>query len=456
MATATTARERRNWLIHSLYVRSEHEEALKLIEEQLRACGGLCEYALYVKGLILRQQGALAESLQLFQAALALNPRSPANLKQVARSLFLAGRHRAAIDVYREAEKADPDDWEVPHATGVCHLHLGAYAEAESAFVTANSIARHTATFLALAKAQLAQGDLRGAAETYADALEYTPDSPEVLTALGLLYYHAGDRLKAFEQLGASLTHNPRDARTVLAAGALIQEAGDFDVALVKYRVAAVHAPNSAQLWNNVGMCFFGRGKHVAAVACLKRAQYLDPFQWAAASNLGLVHLHTAQYASAFHYFNAAANLRPDHAETLMHLAITLGRLDDPDNARAAFDKAVQLAAVARGAGQSAAARGEAIAGGALQPHVLHLNYCVCMARAGAWDVAKTQWARFEALWQNLPAAAHTAQPDVAATRAQLQSMLGEAGGGGTKYPGSPTASAATVPAAPVESKEAV
>ena len=45
-----------------------------------------------------------------------------------------------------------------------------------------------------------------------------------------------------------------------------------MDVALVKYRVAATQTPNSSQLWNNIGMCFFGKGKYVAAVACLKRA----------------------------------------------------------------------------------------------------------------------------------------------------------------------------------------
>lgn len=32
-----------------------------------------------------------------------------------------------------------------------------------------------------------------------------------------------------------------------------------MDVALIKYRVAAVQTPNSAQLWNNIGMCFFGK-----------------------------------------------------------------------------------------------------------------------------------------------------------------------------------------------------
>lgn len=44
----------------------------------------------------------------------------------------------------------------------------------------------------------------------------------------------------------------------------MIQDQGDFEVALVKYRTAAKLIPESPQLWNNVGMCFFGKKKFVA------------------------------------------------------------------------------------------------------------------------------------------------------------------------------------------------
>jgi tetratricopeptide (TPR) repeat protein len=53
--------------------------------------------------------------------------------------------------------------------------------------------------------------------------------------------------------------------------------------------MVAWQTPNSAQLWNNIGMCFFGKDRYVAAVACLKRALYLDPFEWIISYNLGLV-----------------------------------------------------------------------------------------------------------------------------------------------------------------------
>lgn len=43
-----------------------------------------------------------------------------------------------------------------------------------------------------------------------------------------------------------------------------MQTHGDFDVALTKYRVAACAVPESPPLWNNIGMCFFGKKKYVA------------------------------------------------------------------------------------------------------------------------------------------------------------------------------------------------
>ena len=140
----TTNREKRNWLIHSLYIRQDFKACmevcssafrcthflarsevsargeywetekvrgggggviegpavaprsrgwrcrahvwcgspLQVVETQLQECNNNCEYAMYVKALIKRQRGQIAESLQLFQAATCINPHNVANLKQ--------------------------------------------------------------------------------------------------------------------------------------------------------------------------------------------------------------------------------------------------------------------------------------------------------------------------------------------------------------------------------------
>jgi len=192
-------------------------------------------------------------------------------------------------------------------------------------------------------KAHELKGDLDGALETYLEALEFSPDSTELLTTVGMVFMRKGDTDKAFEYLGNSLTHDPRDPKTILAAGSIIQDHRDWSVALVKYRVAAVRTPHNPHLWNNIGMCFFGLEKYIAAVACLKRAAYLDPFAWIVQFNLGIVHLRTGQYASAYHHLFAAAQRNRRYPKCFQYLGIALARMEDPGNATEMFERALKL-----------------------------------------------------------------------------------------------------------------
>eukprot|EP00405_Crypthecodinium_cohnii_P034770 CAMPEP_0206533174 /NCGR_PEP_ID=MMETSP0325_2-20121206/4805_1 /ASSEMBLY_ACC=CAM_ASM_000347 /TAXON_ID=2866 /ORGANISM="Crypthecodinium cohnii, Strain Seligo" /LENGTH=430 /DNA_ID=CAMNT_0054029761 /DNA_START=28 /DNA_END=1317 /DNA_ORIENTATION=- len=384
-------REKKNWLINLFYVRQEFKECSEVIEEQLSESNGLCEYALYVKALIKRQQGQVQESLQLFQAVTCINPHNVHNLKQVGRSLYLLGKHRAAIEVYDEAQKVSPDDWEIWHNKGLCHMYLRQYENAVECFSQANSIQRHDVTFMQLGKVYALQEDYKSAIDVYTEALEFSPEHAELLTTLGILYLRMGENLKAFDYLGSALTHDPKNAKTILAAGSIIQDHSDMDVALIKYRVAAVHTPNSAQLWNNIGMCFFGKTKYVAAIACLKRSLYLDPFEWIISYNLGLVHLNTGQYASAFHYFSASINLKPDFPTSYMYLAITLSRLDDFANAVSAYEKAIDMES----------------------DHMFHLNFAITLFNHGDTKEAKRQFTLFNDLYGQQDEETRNSDPDV-------------------------------------------
>ncbi|XP_032089484.1 Bardet-Biedl syndrome 4 protein homolog isoform X3 [Thamnophis elegans] len=171
----------------------------------------------------------------------------------------------------------------------------------------------------------------------------FSPENTELLTILGLLYLELEIYQKAFEYLGNALTLDPCNYKAILAAGSMMQTHGDYDMALSKYRIAACTVPESPLLWNNIGMCFFGKKKYVAAISCLKRANYLAPFNWKTLYNLGLVHLTMHQYASAFYFISAAVHLQPKLAELYMLLAVALRNLEDLDNARLAYQKALSL-----------------------------------------------------------------------------------------------------------------
>lgn len=398
---AKQVREKTNWLIHMLYIRQDYDQCLEKIEEALKGCNGMAEYPIYVKALIKRQRGEIQDSLQLFQAATCLNPHNVCNLKQVGRSLYLLGKHKAALDVYEEAQRIGIDDWEVWHNKGLCNMYLKQYEGAADCFKRANAIQRHDATYMQLGKVYTLQEEYKTAIEVYLEALEFSPENPELLTTVGLLYLRLGENYKAFDFLGNSLTHDPRNPKTILAAGSIIQDHQDMDVALVKYRVAAVQTPNSAQLWNNIGMCFFGKQRYVASIACLKRALYLDPFEWIISYNLGLVHLNTGQYASAFHYFSTSINLKPDFPSSYMYLGITLNRLDDSENACAAYEKAIDME----------------------EDHLFELNYAITLFNNDDVDKARAHYAEFEKLWARLDEDTKNADQEVV----EQQQALGEA-----------------------------
>ena len=355
-------REKFNSHLHSLYVRQDFESCLRCIESVLSECKGMSEYPVYVKALIKRQRGEIQESMQLFQAATCLNPQNVCNLKQVGRSLYLLGKHKAALDVYAEAQRLGIDDWEIWHNKGLCNMYLKQYEMAADCFRRANAVQRHDTTYMQLGKVFTLQEDYRGAIDVYLEALEFSPENPELLTTLGLIYLRLGENYKAFDFLGNSLTHDPKNPKTILAAGSIIQvrcsaacrksahaahaarararaRAGPLghgccarqvprrrcaDAQLgttleqhwdVLLRQAAVRRqPRSAALPRRYPARLGAARRYVAAIACLKRALYLDPFEWIISYNLGLVHLNTGQYASSFHYFSTSINLKPDCA----------------------------------------------------------------------------------------------------------------------------------------------
>ena len=395
-------KESKNWLIFLLYVRNEHDECLRVIEETLKESNNRNEVACYTKGLILRSRGEILSSLEIFKWSQKLNPLSMEIVKQVGRCLHLMGRSKSAIDVYEEALKISPDDWEIWHCKGMCHTHRNDIEEALECFNSANLIQKHDVTFIQQGEILVRKEDYKGSIDIYLEALEFSPENPELLTTLGLLYLRLSENLKSFQYLGNALTLDPINTKALLATGSIIQDRSDHDAALLKYRIIAVYNPNSAQLWNNIAMCFFGKGKNVATIACLKKAQYLDPFEWIIAYNLGIAHLSTSQYASSFHYFNAAISLNPFFASSYMYLALALSYLGDIDNACLAYEKAIGLE----------------------EDFLIYLNYAITLQNFSKKVKAKEMFLKFKVLFEKLDSVARELDPDIQTRSKNLFSQL--------------------------------
>jgi Bardet-Biedl syndrome 4 protein len=65
---------------------------------------------------------------------------------------YLLGKHKAALEVYQEAQRIGINDWEIWHNMGLCYMYLKQYDKSIEAFNNANSMQRHDVTFMQLGK----------------------------------------------------------------------------------------------------------------------------------------------------------------------------------------------------------------------------------------------------------------------------------------------------------------
>merc|ERR1711988_1740245 len=105
----------------------------------------------------------------------------------------------------------------------------------------------------------------------------------------------------------------------------------------------------------------------------------------------GLVHLNTGQYASAFHYFSASINLKPDFPSSYMYLAITLARLDDFENACSAYEKAIEMES----------------------DHLFELNYSITLYNNEELERARIHFQEFQRLYGELDEETKNSDPEV-------------------------------------------
>eukprot|EP00657_Telonema_sp_P-1_P002906 TRINITY_DN16779_c0_g1_i1.p1 TRINITY_DN16779_c0_g1~~TRINITY_DN16779_c0_g1_i1.p1 ORF type:complete len:156 (+),score=15.06 TRINITY_DN16779_c0_g1_i1:231-698(+) len=149
-------------------------------------------------------------------------------------------------------------------------------------------------------------------------------------------------------------------------------------------------------------MAFFGKQNFIAAISSLRKALQLAPFEWIIAYNLGLVFLHTEQYASAFHYLSASINLKPDFASSYVYLAICLNKLEDFENACAAYEKAISLE----------------------RDHVFHLNYAIMLINNEQLEMGNRQFQTFESMWEALSPDERAIDKEVEGVRAEVKQRI--------------------------------
>ncbi|XP_030368871.1 Bardet-Biedl syndrome 4 protein homolog [Scaptodrosophila lebanonensis] len=391
-----------DWLLHIYFTRRDFARCRRIIERELNRHLNP-EYLYFVQGLIDREEGNNVEALRNLQKAVELNSKNIEAYKEIGRTLYNMGRFTQALGVFREAEQLTPrKDHEIYHylgellyraATAQNQLELARQQqiEATSYFELAVQTGRKQESFIRLAELYRKEKEYQKAIDVLENCLQLTPENVHVLAEIGVLYLKINETQKALDRLSEVVNIERSSPKVSLAFGAILQSRNDVDGALSKYSEIADAdtnaSPEIAELWNNIGLCFFKKQKFIVAVSSLRKSVWLSPLNYNALYNLSLIYITSEQYASAFHTLAAAINLRKDNAECYMLLGLCLRKLEDVDNAFVALERACNIANAHQSAGRNP---------------LVYLNFALFCYEMGRLALAAEQYNRFLSNSQDL------------------------------------------------------
>ncbi|EDW33347.1 GL19930 [Drosophila persimilis] len=387
-----------DWLLHIYFTRREFSRCRRLIGRELNRHLN-AEYLYFVLGLIDREEGNHIEALRHLQRSVELNPKNIETYKEIGRTLYVMGRFSQALDVFREAEQSSPrKDHEIYHylgellyrsATTQSQLEMAKKQqdEARAYFELAVQTGKKMESHVRLAELYRKDKQYQQAIDVLENCLHLTPENAEVLIEISVLYLKINETQKAYDRLAEVVIERKCSPKGLLAFGAILQSRNDVDGALSKYSQIANAEPEIAELWNNIGLCFFKKQKFIAAVSSLRKSVWLSPLNYNALYNLSLIYIASEQYASAFHTLAAAINLRKDNAECYMLLGLCLRKLDDVDNAFVALERSSSMATGQQGAGRNP---------------LVFLNFALFCYETGRLALATEQYNRFMSQAQDL------------------------------------------------------
>ncbi|XP_022223260.1 Bardet-Biedl syndrome 4 protein homolog isoform X2 [Drosophila obscura] len=361
-----------DWLLHIYFTRREFTRCRRLIERELNRHLN-AEYLYFVQGLIDREEGNHIEALRHLQRSVELNPQNIETYKEIGRTLYVMGRFSQALGVFREAEQRSPrKDHEIYHylgellyraATTQTQLELAKKQqdEARAYFELAVQTGRKMESHVRLAELYRKDKQYQQAIDVLENCLHLTPENAEVLIEISVLYLKINETQKAYDRLAEVVnierkcSHMPKG---LLAFGAILQSRNDVDGALSKYSQIANAEPEIAELWNNIGLCFFKKQKFIAAVSSLRKSVWLSPLNYNALYNLSLI-----------------------------YIAFCLRKLDDVDNAFVALERSSSMATCQQAAGRNP---------------LVFLNFALFCYETGRLTMAAEQYNRFISQSQDL------------------------------------------------------
>jgi tetratricopeptide (TPR) repeat protein len=252
--------------------------------------------------------------------------------------LDLASKHADDAQVMLATLEAP----EAPEALGVRARAALAAGDAKEAKRLARLLSPAAADDAALleGEAELELGRRERANDRFAAVIAKA--GPDARGDVAAIFHRHEQNADAEEQLRAWTAAAPKDAQARLALGAFLERLGRFREAETALRAAIELDPASAEAFNYLGYSLADRGERLdEAVALIKKALALDPWNGAYLDSLGWAYFKQGKLSEALVPLEAAVREFPKDPAVLEHLGDCYQSEGDAARARTLWQQAL-------------------------------------------------------------------------------------------------------------------
>jgi tetratricopeptide (TPR) repeat protein len=247
---------------------------------------------------IMRSAGSLMQRL------------APADLKSYTeKGIYYAskGQWSQANNLFLEAIKLDPKNYDLYVNLGECYVRQACYAEAEESFYKAIALnPRSEAAYFELGLCLRLQHKLEEAKKQYKKIIELNQKEYEAYIELGLIYWEEGNKIQLEEIFKQAIALRPDKLDAYIMLGDFYKSEKNYSAAEDVFKKILELDPNESKAYIELGWTEVFLRRFDLADELFKKALKLTPEDEVALRSLAGLYQNQGEYRRAKEYFEKA------------------------------------------------------------------------------------------------------------------------------------------------------
>ncbi|MFL6351436.1 MAG: tetratricopeptide repeat protein [Bryobacteraceae bacterium] len=300
--------------------------------------------SLLQEGLRALQHGELTQAKEALEQASRLDPNNAYAWASLAETYRRLKNPQQASAAAQTAENVGSEDPVVTHALAIFYTESGdparAFAFAQTAEKQQSSPANRdllAQTAFNYAQVLFRKQDFTRAADTLSSAIQSNPGNTQLTLALGVARYGQRRFEDSVLQFLKVIQIDPAIEQPYVFLGRMLDQAGTHLGQITSaYETWVSRAPHNAKAQLLLAKALLASdAQSEKAEALLRRSIALNPNDWEAHYELGVLLANKHQYPQAAVELTRSVEIEPNQPEPHYHLARVYDRLGQPDRAKA-------------------------------------------------------------------------------------------------------------------------